>query len=120
MSKALLIVAGLAGAVIGAGGVGLGCLVSASEPTGAAADAEAACAVLARAEQGGITANKVGHTRLGAAYQLAFAAAEGDSEFDPLAEPLTKAYRIALRAFDADHPDAVAALAAARQACDDL
>lgn len=118
-TKLPVIAALVGGLLIGAGGMAAGWGVSSSTSTGADADAAAACAALSR-----ITDEEFGSdlgvvSRFQGAYALAFAAAHAEWSFESLNEKFKEANRYVSRN-DLDDPEALEAIAAARQACEDL
>ena len=117
-------IAGLLGVVLGAGVLGLVWLLSpgsseASDP-GPEADAQAACAVIERADGLDPQEDFAGMRRWAAAGELAGAASEQDAQYKALADALAKPRRVANERFDGNHPDVQEAVSAAKQACASL
>ncbi|RST16392.1 hypothetical protein E2C00_01085 [Streptomyces sp. WAC05374] len=94
----------LVGLLLGAGGVGVAWAVSAGG--GAGGDARGACDALAGVDESKFTAKgKAGEQmmyRFAGAYDLATAAAAGDSSYQPLAEAVTRANHRFRQVFEAD------------------
>lgn len=115
----MLVIGLVVGLVLGGGGVALGWLLSGpGSGDTAAADVGAACAALERTpSELDPEKNFAGFRRLGAAAELAAAAAEADAKYQPLADAVRRPIDIFQRTFGADSPEFAEAMAKARQAC---
>jgi hypothetical protein len=119
-SKRAIVVAVLAGLVIGGGGVGLAwALTAKSDPTGTDADAQAVCGILARTpdpvnfDQFGLADAE----RWAAAGNLADAVAAVNARYRPLADALRDAHNAVTQL---DLPNVRSAAGKARQLCANL
>ncbi|MFC8918048.1 hypothetical protein ACFT5C_19985 [Streptomyces sp. NPDC057116] len=113
----------LVGLLLGAGGVGVAWAVSAGGGGGAGEDARGACDALAGVDESKFTAKgKAGEQmmyRFAGAYDLATAAAAGDSSYQPLREAVTRANHRFRLVFEVD-AEVKKELAKARGICADL
>jgi hypothetical protein len=90
----LVVIALVAGVVVGAAGVGAAWLVSSStDGSGAASDARMACQTLDRVGTVDLNVSKSQIGRIRAAKELAAAAAEADRRYLPLSEKATSIER---------------------------
>ncbi|HVV13767.1 hypothetical protein [Amycolatopsis sp.] len=113
--RPLVVVALVAGLIVGGGAVGLGWALSGSSPDNT--DVTAACDAVARTESIDPTSQYAAYLRWGGASSLASAAAEADPQYKPLADALRAPLDIVARTFQASGPQYDAAISAARQAC---
>ncbi|MBB3662004.1 MULTISPECIES: hypothetical protein [Prauserella salsuginis group] len=116
-----LVVAVVAGLVLGGGGVGLTWWLTSGPGEGAEADAAAACAVAERVEPGVPSEKNMGeYRRWAAAVELANAAAEEDPALEQFAEAFAKPYLLVRQTMADDTPEFRQAVTGMRAACDDL
>ncbi|MGW3728296.1 hypothetical protein [Streptomyces sp. NPDC000851] len=116
----------LVGLLVGGAGVGLAWALSdGTSKTGSSAgdDARGACDALAGVDESKLfTKGKAGEQalyRFAGAFDLATAAAAGDSSYEPLAEAITRAHNRYRQFFKVD-TEAKRELAKAREICADL
>ncbi|MEU3275449.1 hypothetical protein ABZ639_31750 [Saccharomonospora sp. NPDC006951] len=122
-----VVLALIAGLVLGGGAVGLGWLSSSSDSSGssgpgggARADAVAACEAMARTTTIDPITGLAGPRRWSGASELAEAAAEQDPGYRKLADTIKKPLDIGQRTFDYESPEVLDAVAAAREACGEV
>ncbi|MER6614750.1 hypothetical protein ACWGJT_23095 [Streptomyces xantholiticus] len=119
-----LVTALLVGLLVGGGGVGAAWALTGDTPdAGAAGDARGACDALAVLDESKLAAKgKEGEQmmyRFAGAFDLATAAAAGDSSYKPLAEAVTRAHHRRLQVFEVN-AEVKKDLAEARRICADL
>ncbi|ASR38922.1 hypothetical protein BAY61_03440 [Prauserella marina] len=119
-----VVLALIAGVVLGGGAVGVGWLTSSSDSSGsgsgARADAVAACEAMARTTTIDPVTGLAGPRRWSGASELAAAAAEQDPGYRKLADAISKPLQIGQRTFDYESPEVIDAVAAAREACGEV
>ncbi len=118
-----MVVAAVVGVLLGAAGMGGAWLLTSTSggESGAAADAELACELVARTPEISMTEDDVSDLhRWGAASTLAMAAAEADPSYERLAETLRKPVHVVQRTFEAGGPEYEQAMRDAQAACADL
>ncbi|GAA1208050.1 hypothetical protein [Prauserella alba] len=121
VSRLPLVVAAVAGLVLGGGGVGLTWWLTSGPGEAAEADAAAACAVAERVEPGVPSEKSMGeYRRWAAAVELANAAAEEDPALEQFAEAFAKPYLLVRQTMADDTADFRQAVTGMRAACDDL
>jgi hypothetical protein len=115
------LVIGLAvGLVIGAGGVTLAWSITDQQPSDAAADAEATCALTRRTAQTEPGDKFADYGRWIAASALAKIAAGGDPQYKPLEDAAFDAAMIVGRTYEAAGPDFEREARKVRELCDKL
>ncbi|WP_433286974.1 hypothetical protein ACQPZQ_31845 [Pseudonocardia sp. CA-142604] len=108
------------GLVLGGGGVGLGWFATTAglfASTAGQADADAACAALARTASLDLTKDLAGYIRWGSAVGMAQAAAEANPQYRALHDAISRPADIVADTFSTEGPEFADAVAKAREAC---
>ncbi len=118
-----MVVAAVVGVLLGAAGMGGAWLLTSTSggESGAAADAELACELVAGTPEISMTKDDLSNThRWGAAVSLALAAAEADPSYEGLSEALQKPVHVVHSTFEASGPEYEQAMRDAQAACANL
>lgn len=118
-----MVVAAVVGVLLGAAGMGGAWLLTSTSGggSGAAADAELACELVARTPEISMTKDDLSDMhRWGAASTLAMAAAEADPSYEQFAETLRKPVLVVQQTFEASGPEYDQAMRDAQAACANL